>query len=407
MTTFHLPDLGEGLAEAEIVAWHVKEGDSVTTDQPMASVETDKAVVEVPSPFTGKILKLHANAGDIVETGKPLVDFELAPGATPPKSQDSDGGDSSRTHGSGDAGTVVGFMPVSDREWVERAAITRTSQDASQLSRRRVRAAPSVRMLAKRLELDLTVVRGTGRHGLISIDDVLNAADFKRHGRPTYQMPKLPPHLAGEFETLRGPRRAMAHTMTLSRDEVALCTIFDDADVHSWPSGTDITSRAIRALVAGVRAVPTLNAVFDPNGPSRRIFEHVHLGIAVDIGDKLLVPVIRNADQMNLAELRAAVAAVKQAAVNRTLTPEDLKDYTISLSNFGTLAGRYATPLVVPPTVAILGTGKLRRDVVATDEGVAVHRRMPLSLSFDHRCINGGEACRFIAAAIADLERPD
>jgi pyruvate dehydrogenase E2 component (dihydrolipoamide acetyltransferase) len=262
-------------------------------------------------------------------------------------------------------------------------------------------------MLAKRLELDLSIVRGTGRHGLISIDDVLNAADFKRHGRPTYQMPKLPPHLAGEFETLRGPRRSMAHTMTLSRDEVALCTIFDDADLNSWPAGTDITSRAIRALVAGVRAVPTMNAVFDPNGPSRRIFERVHLGIAVDIGDKLLVPVIRNADQMNLEELRAAVAAVKTAAVNRTLTPEDLKDYTISLSNFGTLAGRYATPLVVPPTVAILGTGKLRRDVVATDKGVEVHRRMPLSLSFDHRCINGGEACRFIAAAITDLERID
>jgi len=404
MTTFHLPDLGEGLAEAEIVAWHVKEGESVTTDQPMASVETDKAVVEVPSPFTGKILKLHAKAGDIVETGKPLVEFELAPGAEQPKAELS-AADTHLAHGSGDAGTVVGFMSVSDREWVERSSNDRrTSADSP---RRRVRAAPSVRMLAKRLELDLSIVRGTGRHGLISIDDVLNAADFKRHGRPTYQMPKLPPHLAGEFETLRGPRRSMAHTMTLSRDEVALCTIFDDADLNLWPAGTDITSRAIRALVAGVRAVPTLNAVFDPNGPSRRIFEHVHLGIAVDIGDKLLVPVIRNADQMNLAELRAAVASVKKAAVDRTLTPEDLKDYTISLSNFGTLAGRYATPLVVPPTVAILGTGKLRRDVVATDNGVEVHRRMPLSLSFDHRCINGGEACRFIAAAITDLERID
>ncbi len=392
MTTFHLPDLGEGLAEAEIVAWHVKEGDAVVVDQPMASVETAKAVVEVPSPFTGTILKLHASAGDIVATGKALVDFELAPGAAyaAPEARAER------------AATVVGFMPVSDREWIERA---NTDRREPQTTRQRLRAAPSVRMLAKRLEVDLSHVKASGRDALVTMDDVLNAADFKRHGRPAYRMPKLPPHLAGEFEMQRGPRRAMAHTMTLSRDEVAMVTLFDDADLHAWPSGTDVTARAIRALIQGVKAAPALNAVFDPNGPSRRIFEHVHLGIAVDIGDKLLVPVIRNADQKTLAELRAAVAAVKEGAMNRTLTPEDLKDYTISLSNFGTLAGRYATPLVVPPTVAILGTGKLRRDVVATDTGIEVHRRMPLSLSFDHRCITGGEACRFIAAAIEDLEK--
>jgi len=147
--------------------------------------------------------------------------------------------------------------------------------------------------------------------------------------------------------------------------------------------------------------------VFDPNGPSRRVFEHVHLGIAVDVGDKLLVPVIRDADTKPLDQLRTEVAAVKKGAVERTLTPEQLKDYTISLSNFGTLAGRYATPLVVPPTVAILGTGKMRRDVVATDTGIEVHKRMPLSLSFDHRCITGGEACRFIAAVIDDLQKRD
>ncbi len=394
MTTFHLPDLGEGLAEAEIVAWHIKEGDQVQVDQPMLAVETAKAVVDVPSPFTGKILKLCANAGDIVETGKPLVEFELAPGTSydePPQSER--------------AATVVGFMPVSDREWVERSVDQSNGDTHSSSIRQRVRAAPSVRMLAKRLEVNLANVHGSGRDGLITMDDVLNVVDFKRHGRPSYRMPKLPPHLAGEFENLRGPRRAMAHTMTLSRDEVAMVTIFDDADLHAWPAGTDVTARAIRALIAGVKAVPALNAVFDPNGPSRRVFEHVHLGIAVDIGDKLLVPVIRDADTKSLEQLRTEVAAVKKGAVERTLTPEQLKDYTISLSNFGTLAGRYATPLVVPPTVAILGTGKLRRDVVATDTGIEAHRRMPLSLSFDHRCITGGEACRFIAAAIEDLQK--
>jgi 2-oxoisovalerate dehydrogenase E2 component (dihydrolipoyl transacylase) len=401
MTTFHLPDLGEGLAEAEIVAWHVKEGDDVKVDQPMMSVETAKAVVDVPSPFTGKIIKLHANAGDIVPTGKALVDFSVAPGFAYAESAPPSNGGSHSEKQSG--ATVVGFMPVSDREWVERSgADRRVSQ-----RRARVRAAPSVRMLAKRLEVDLSSVRGTGRDGLITMDDVLNVVDFKRQGRPAYRMPSLPEHLAGEFETLRGPRRAMAHTMTLSRDEVAMVTIFDDADLHAWPQGTDVTSRSIRALVAGVKASPALNAVFDPNGPSRRVFDSVHLGIAVDVGDKLLVPVIRDADKKSLDQLRTEVAAVKKGAVDRTLTPEQLKDYTISLSNFGTLAGRYATPLVVPPTVAILGTGKSRREVVATDNGVEIHKRMPLSLSFDHRCITGGEACRFIAAVIEDLQKSE
>ena len=199
MTTFHLPDLGEGLAEAEIVAWHVKEGDAVVTDQPMASVETAKAVVEVPCPFTGTILKLHCNAGDIVATGKPLVDFELAPGASyaaPAPSFER-------------AATVVGFMPVSDREWTESAANHSGNGDnshAPSTTRQRVRAAPSVRMLAKRLEVEINHVKGHGRDGLIIMDDILNAADFKRHGRPTYRMPKLPPHLAGEFDFARTQR---------------------------------------------------------------------------------------------------------------------------------------------------------------------------------------------------------
>ncbi|HYM35731.1 MAG TPA: biotin/lipoyl-containing protein, partial [Steroidobacteraceae bacterium] len=150
MTTFHLPDLGEGLAEAEIVAWHIKEGDQVHVDQPMMSVETAKAVVDVPSPFPGKVLKLYATAGDVVATGKPLVDFELAPGATyvaPP------------THSAAQAAaTVVGFMPVSDTEWVERSG----TSPAPDRTRQRQRAAPSVRMLAKRLEVNLSNVHGSG-----------------------------------------------------------------------------------------------------------------------------------------------------------------------------------------------------------------------------------------------------
>jgi pyruvate dehydrogenase E2 component (dihydrolipoamide acetyltransferase) len=190
--------------------------------------------------------------------------------------------------------------------------------------------------------------------------------------------------------------------MSLSRDHVAMCTVFDDADIDVW-KGRDITIRLIRAILAGIKAEPGLNALFDATVPARKLVEEVHLAIAVDTSEGLLVPVLRNVDTLSSAQLREALNGVKERTRNRSVTPEEMRDYTFTLSNFGTLAGRYATPLVVPPTVAILAAGKLQRDVVAGETAPQIHLRLPLSLTFDHRCITGGEACRFLAAVIADL----
>jgi len=394
VTTFHLPDLGEGLPEAEVVSWHVKEGDRVEVDQPMLSVETAKAVVDVPSPYTGTIVKLHAKAGDTVQTGHPLVDFDLPAGASP-----SETGAESRAPsptGGGSEGMVVGRMASLDEEFIDRAIVG----GAGRAPRDRVRAAPAVRILAKRLGVQLTACRPTGRHGLVTIDDVLAVANLgASRGRPG--APSVPG--LTDADRLRGPRKAMAHSMSLSRDEIAMCTIFDDADIHAWSAGTDITTRLIRAIVAGVKAEPGLNALFDPAGPSRKVMPQVHLAIAVDTSDGLIVPVLRDVGAQSTDQLREALNGLKERTRTRTVTPEEMRDYTFTLSNFGTMAGRYATPLVVPPTVAILGAGKLQRDVVAGATAPEIHTRMPLSLTFDHRCITGGEACRFLAAVIADL----
>ncbi len=403
MTTFHLPDLGEGLQEAEIVSWHVKEGDDVRVDQLMVSVETAKAVVEVPSPYTGKIMQLLAKAGDVVATNQAIVEFNLgdqepAASATSPKSHTA----SSNTPSSM---TVVGRMNVSDHELVERAVVGGSHRSRTHA---RLRAAPAARMLAKRLSVDLDRINGSGRDGIITIDDVLNAAKLTRQSANAYQLPMLGERLAGEFEPLHGPRRVMSQSMTLSRDEIAMVTVFDDADVHNWIGRVDMTARIIRALCRGLAAEPSLNAIFDPDGPARRVLSHVDLGIAIDVGDKLLVPVIRDAEKKSLGELRNELNRFKQASKDRTLTMDDMRDPTITITNFGTLAGRYATPLIVPPMVAILGTGKVHRDVVATEAGgIEVHPRIPLSLTFDHRCITGGEACRFLAIVIKDLELPE
>lgn len=393
MTTFNLPDLGEGLPEAEIVSWHVAEGDTVKTDDLLVSVETAKAVVEVPSPHTGIISHLHAKEGDIVETGAPLVDFDEvgSPAAT---------SEAAKTETTDDGATVVGNVPSSG----EVVAETAVAGGGRRRKQGRVKATPAVRTQAKRLGIDLSTITPSGKNGQITQADLSNAQSavstepLAQRARPALQ--------PGQTVSLRGPRRAMAQSMSLSRDQVALCTLFDDADIHEWLNKRDFTARLLRAIVAGCVAEPGLNGFYDPDAMSHQIESRVDIGMAVDTDDGLIVPVVRHVEGMGLDQIRAAVAAIKLATRDRTVAPADMVNYTITLSNFGTLAGRYATPIMVPPTVAIVGSGKLQHDVVAVMGGIEVHRRIPLSLSFDHRCVTGGEAARFLAAMIQDLEKP-
>ena len=393
MTTFNLPDLGEGLPEAEIVSWHVAEGDTVKTDDLLVSVETAKAVVEVPSPHTGIIARLYAKEGDIVETGAPLVDFdEAGPGDVKPAPKNTETAD--------DTGTVVGNVP-SGGEVVVETAIAGGSRRRKQ---GRIKATPAVRTQAKRLGIDLSTITPTGKNGQITQADLSNAQGT---GSAAPQVQSARPALQpGQTVSLRGPRRAMAQSMSLSRDQIALCTLFDDADIQEWLLKRDFTARLLRAVVAGCVAEPGLNGFYDPDAMSHQIESRVDIGMAVDTDDGLIVPVVRNVEGKGLDEIRAAVAGIKQATRDRTVKPADMVNYTITLSNFGTLAGRYATPIMVPPTVAIVGSGKLQHDVVAVMGGIEVHRRIPLSLSFDHRCVTGGEAARFLGAMIQDLEKP-
>jgi 2-oxoisovalerate dehydrogenase E2 component (dihydrolipoyl transacylase) len=401
MSTFRLPDLGEGLAEAEIVEWHVKVGDHVRVDQPMVSVETAKAVVEVPAPFSGIVTALCGAPGDIVPTGAPLIEF--------------------------DSGTVVGSMPAtSEEEFVDLGVVGNARIHNSQ----RTLAVPAARALARSLGVDLATVQGGGRAGLITLDDILRHANLPAatnggpaanrqsatNGAPVTGGGSASPAAraiaaagpaAGTAEPLRGVRRAMAQSMSQSRDQVAGSTVCDDADIHHWTQRGDYMLRLMRAMVCAWRAEPALNAWYDPVTQSRFLVAHIDLAIAVDTPGGLIVPVVRAIEKKSPDELRAAIALQKQAAHRRSTDPSDLRDFTLMLSNFGTLAGRYGIPLVVPPAVAILGAGKVREDAVVVEGAVRVHRRMPLSLSFDHRCITGGEACRFLAAVITDLEKPD
>jgi pyruvate dehydrogenase E2 component (dihydrolipoamide acetyltransferase) len=206
---------------------------------------------------------------------------------------------------------------------------------------------------------------------------------------------------------LRGVRRAMAQNMELAHAEVASVTIMDDADIEPWPAGTNTMQRLIRALVAGCRAEPSLNAWYDSEKIGRWLMKKIDIGIAVDTPDGLLVPVLRNCGERSAEELKQALDKLIADARARKVPPEELRANTITLSNYGSIAGRYASPVVVPPTVAILGAGRIAKQVVVVDDKPAVRRMLPLSLTFDHRVATGGEAGRFLKAVITDLQQPD
>lgn len=352
MTTFRLPDLGEGLQDAEIVAWHVAVGDHVVTDQPLLSVETEKAVVEIPAPQTGTIAALHGRPGDVVPVGAPLVEF--ADDATV------------------DGGAIVGDLRSPERP-------------------RHLQVVPAARALAQRLDVDLAAVSGSGPGGAITVADVKAARRLQPPGQP-----------------LRGVRRAMAASMARAGASVVAATLTDSADIHTWWSpAADVTVRLIRAIGAGCLAVPALNDSYDGEGGMRRHNRVVNLGLAVDTEDGLFVPVLRDACAHVMATMRAEVSRLTAAVRDRTIGPAELRGPTITLSNFGMLGGRYAALVVVPPQVAILGAGRVDAEARLVGGRLVPRRCLPLSLTFDHRAVTGGEAARWLAAVVADLQSRD
>lgn len=454
---FHLPDLGEGLPDATIVEWFVKVGDVIELDAPLVSMETAKAVVEVPSPFSGKVLKLAGGEGDIIPTGSVLAQFELdpnlpqradgqdtghghghaAPAPTPSTGQPAaahpdkvvasdDGGEIAKPAAErDDAGTVVGAMQSSNAVHAEQAVAVGG-----------VKAVPAVRATARKLGVDLSRVRATGADGAVTMADVKQAAadgsakigaapaqaavaapvaapaaatrpsesrtPLSAAGRP---MRTQPPGVVakGQPEPLKGVRRNMARVMADAHSKVVPTTLNDDADIHAWVPGNDVTARLVRSIVVACQKVPALNAWFDGDALTRTLHNQVDIGIAVDTDDGLFVPALRNADMLDARGIREGVNRLREQVESRSIAASELSGYTISLSNFGMFAGRYATPVVVPPCVAIVGAGRARHQMTPVMGGVEAHKVIPLSVTFDHRAATGGEAARFLRAMMDDL----
>ncbi len=458
---FNLPDLGEGLPDAEIVRWLVKEGDDLSLDQPMVEMETAKAVVEVPSPFAAKVAKLHGQAGDVIEVGAALISFGDA-GETAQAEPAAEAEEPS-----GDAGTVVGAVQVGNQVVAESAnavvkALARklkvdlsqvtgtgengkiTQADVKQAKKDGklvgtssapaqapasvsvaagdenpldFKASPAVRAHARRLGVMLSACKASGKKGTITKADVdaavgqsapvtaaVSAPAQSKPATPTGQgLPTI--QVSVEPQAVRGVRRAMAMGMAKSHATVVPTTLVEDADITHWPK-QDFLARYVRALVFAAKTEPALNCWFDGERYERLVHPNVHVGIAVDSPDGLYVPVVFDADKKDGNQIRQRVQELRQKIETKSLKQDDQQGATITLSNFGSIAGRYGTPVISPPQVAILGTGRFREELKLTDKGIAKHKMLPLSLTFDHRACTGGEAARFLAAVIEDLQKP-
>lgn len=364
MSHFTLPDLGEGLQEAEVVEWHVTEGEGVTHDQLLVSVETAKAIVDIPAPYDAEIEKLLVAEGELVHTGEPLLSFA---------GSDSDGSQ-----------TVVGTLAQEDDGTTQDDFVIGAVPAASPA----VSITPALRELAKQQQVPLDSLHGSGRGGSITRADIDAAAG------PSQQ-------IAGQ--RLSGVARSMAKNIARAGEEVVAASLFDQVSIAHWPEISDLMVRLIDAIVAGCRAEPRANAWYHGDSLSLQLCEQIDLGIAVDTPDGLFVPVMRDVANRDAADIRHGLDQLRQAVEQRRIPASELRGATLSLSNFGPLGGRFATPIVVPPQVMIVGVGRAFKEPAMHEGKLVEDTLLPLSLSFDHRALNGGQAARFLAALLARL----
>lgn len=370
-SAFKLPDLGEGLTEGEVARWLVAEGQEIAEDDPLVEIQTDKATVEIPSPYGGTVLKIFVAEGEIASVGTELVLI----GAAGEIASD----DQSQASGDPSSDAVAGTSPARDDQ---SQGASRSARDAGG----RVQATPVVRRIAQELGVEIAAVAGTGPGGRITEGDVRAAAAATGEGRR---------------EPLRGVRRVIAEHMARAHREVPPVTWVEECDFEEVPLDR-LLPTVVRACVESLREFPELNARLD--GDAIVYLDRYDIGVAVQTDDGLVVPVVRAADTKSVDELAAEIAALAESARAGTSRPEDLRDSTFTVTSAGKLAGLFQTPIVNHPEVAILSIGRVAPRPVVRDGEVVVRRTGSLAITFDHRVVDGARAAAFGLAVIARVE---
>jgi len=392
MVEFKFPDVGEGIVEGTILRWLVKVGDLVQVHQSLVEVETDKAVVELPAPCAGVIKELRGAEGEMVAVGVVLavIDEKSDQAEVEAAPQER-----SRALG------VVGELEEAPEETSKQPVLAATAQ--------RPRLLPRDRRLAKELDVDLASLPGNGPQGRITEQDIRAAAGGVATTSPAERLP------------LKGVRKAMAKAMAASVRSAVHVTIMERADAQALreikerertlaaKQGLHLTYLPfiVKALTLVLERFPLLNSTFDEAAEEIVLHREINLGFAVDTPEGLLVPVVHGARRKSILELAAVLGELARRARERQITPAELKGGTFTVSNYGALGGLWGTPIINPPEAAILGVGRIEDAAVVRDGRVTVRPIVPLSLTFDHRIIDGATAQKFLNSLIEHIENPD
>jgi pyruvate dehydrogenase E2 component (dihydrolipoamide acetyltransferase) len=448
---FALPDLGEGLTEAEIVKVLVSEGDVIAEDAPLLEVETDKATVEIPSPFGGRVARVHVQPGQTVKVGEVLVTFDesvAAPAGRKPVAA-ADVSQTPTASTTAEAGRGRGLAPPAaiGSDVVSRGApagAAGASGGAVVATREGpVPATPATRRLARELGVDLGAVRATGPGGRVTDDDVRAAVSGAPARTPTAPerpagdrapaakplrsvgvepaLPKFEQWGPVERQPLSHLRRTIAERMTLSATVIPHVTHFDRADVSELDAiirrnveaarerglTLTLTGFLLKAAALALREHPQFNASLDPAAGELILKRYWHLGVAVATERGLIVPVIRDVDRKPLVELQRELASLAQRVREGKATLDDLRGGTFTITNIGALGGTGAIPIINYPEVAILGVARAREEPVVRDGRIVPRTLLPISLTFDHRVADGADGARFATAIVRRLERPE
>lgn len=431
-----LPELGEGVAEGELVKWLVKSGDSVKADQAIAEVLTDKATVEVPSPVAGIVKDLKFKSGDVVKVGSTMITLEGssagAVSATAPVSA------SATAERAIPASAHANFAGASTAAMSRPAPASTSSGIFPPVAESRVLATPATRRLARELNIDINGLSGTGLAGRVTREDVvavsggggasrgsaMAAKSTSANGSTTMTIPRPAyqgaPGAAEERVALIGIRKRIAENMQRAKQIIPHFTIMDEAKVdqlvnlreslkdHAEKNGTKITYLPIvmKALIATIREFPMVNASIDDAAGEVVYKKYFNLGFAADTPNGLVVPVIKNADQKSILELSKEILDLSKRARDGKLKPDEMKGATITITNIGSIGGTYATPVINHPEVAILGMYKIDEKPVIKNGQLAAIKVMNFTMTADHRLIDGAVAARFLAAFIGRIENP-
>jgi pyruvate dehydrogenase E2 component (dihydrolipoamide acetyltransferase) len=413
---FKFPDIGEGLTEGIIIEWHVDKGNAVKVGQPLVKMETDKVVTDIPSPREGVIAARYGKVGETIHVGETLVEIEIegeaaaeAPSTEPEAVEEK---------GAGVVGTIEvasnnAFLPASDEG-------TESQRAAEGAAPRKVLATPVARAMAREMNIDINQVTGTGPAGRVMKSDIQNfhAPAAAVSGTVAQPATAAPAGLV-EIKPMSQIRKSIAKNMLRSKQSTAHMTLFEEPEVSRLVEARtrykeeykkeDLSLTylpfIIKAVVAALKRHPELNSEMDFEKGNIIYKNYYNIGIAVSTEDGLVVPVIRDADRLTIRELSRAVAEIAVKARERKLTLDDMKDGTFTITNYGALGGWFGVPVINYPQVGILGIGRINQQPVVVNGEIKVGNVMPLSLSVDHRMVDGAEATEFlndVAAGLAD-----